>query len=96
MGGCTDCSSKGGCDTRKASQRELFADVIARVYPSRTWGVLDDEARFGAGISRREVRRLGRAIAAELQAPTFFRFFRAGATVDLRDFLYVEWRIARL
>lgn len=86
MGGCTDCKSKGGCDSRKASQRELFADVIARVYPGRTWGQPDDEARFDAGVGRREVKRVGRLVAAELRAPTFFR---AGEDEDLCDFLYV-------
>ena len=86
MGGCTDCSSKGGCDERKGVQRGLFDDVLARVYPDRTWGRPDDEARFGAGVSRREVERLRRSLAEILRAPTFFR---AGGDDDLCDFIYV-------
>ncbi|MSP63768.1 MAG: hypothetical protein EXR72_26165 [Myxococcales bacterium] len=86
MGGCTDCTSKGGCDERKGVQRGLFDEVMGRIYPDRTWGRPDDEARFGAGISRREAQRLGRAMAELLRAPTFFR---AGADDDLCDFVYV-------
>ena len=102
--GCSDCGSKGGCDARKHTQRGLFAEVIARVYPSSseaihgghggqggqgggpTWGVLDDEARFGAGVPRGEVRRLARSIAAVAQAPTIFR---AGEPEDLCDYVWV-------
>lgn len=86
MGGCTDCSSKGGCDERKGVQRGLFDDVLGRVYPDRTWGRPDDEARFGAGVGRRETQRLRRTIAEVLRAPTYFR---AGNDDDLCDFVYV-------
>jgi hypothetical protein len=86
MGGCSDCSSKGGCDARKGTQRELFDEVLARVYPDRTWGRPDDAARFGAGIGRGEARRLQRAMAEVARAPTFFR---PGGDDDLCDFVYV-------
>ncbi len=84
--GCTDCGNKGGCDARKHAQRERFDEALGRVYPDRTWGRLDDEARFGAGVARSEARRLARAIAAGLEAPTFFR---PGGDDDLCDFVYV-------
>ena len=84
--GCSDCGSKGGCDARKHVQRAVLDAAIDRVYPDRTWGLLDDEARFGAGVRRREAQRLGRAMAEVLRAPTFFR---AGGEDDLCDFIYV-------
>jgi len=84
--GCTDCRAKGGCDARKGVQRATLDEVVARVYPDRTWGRPDDEARFGAGVSSREAKRLARAMAAVLRAPTFFR---AGADDDLCWFVWV-------
>ncbi len=84
--GCSDCGRKGGCDERKGSQRVVLDEVVARLYPDRTWGRPDDEARFGAGVPRREARRLARAMAELLRAPTFFR---AGGADDLCDFVYV-------
>ena len=87
--GCADCGTpgaKGGCDERKGIARERIDALIDRIYPDRTWGRLDDEARFGAGIPRGEARRIGRALAELLRAPTFFR---AGADDDLCDFVWV-------
>lgn len=84
--GCSDCGRKGGCDDRKGVQRVVLDDVVARLYPDRTWGRPDDEARFGAGVPRREVRRLARAMAELAQAPSFFR---AGGADDLCDFVYL-------
>lgn len=89
--GCSDCNSKGGCDTRKGTQRELLDAAVARVYVrgdagGPTWGLLDDEARFGAGVSRGEARRLSRSLAAVAKAPVFFRH---GEPEDLCDFAWV-------
>jgi hypothetical protein len=84
--GCTDCSRSGGCKTRKSDERELLAEVLARVYPERRWGVLDDAARFRAGIGEAEGRRLARRMAAVLEAPTVFR---AGDDGALGDFVYI-------
>jgi hypothetical protein len=89
MGGCADCGvpgAKSGCDERKSISRERIDALIARLYPDRTWGRLDDEARFGAGVPRAEVRRLGRALAELTRAPTFFR---PGADDDLCDFVWI-------
>jgi hypothetical protein len=86
MGGCTDCHSKGGCDSRKGTQREILDEVIGRIYPDRTWGRPDDEARFGAGIGRREGQRLARAMSSLAKAPAYFR---PGADEDLCDFVYL-------
>lgn len=84
--GCSDCGRKGGCDERKGTQRGVLDGVIASVYPERVWGRPDDEARFGAGVPRGEVKRLARSISALVKAPTFFR---AGADEDLCDFVWV-------
>jgi hypothetical protein len=84
--GCSDCGAKGGCDTRKGVQRVALDEVVAAIYPDRTWGRPDDEARFGAGVRRREVRRIGRALSEVTRAPSFFR---AGADEDLCDFVYL-------
>lgn len=84
--GCSDCGNRGGCDSRKGTQRELLAATIERVYPTRTWGRPDDEARFGAGVPRREARRLGRSLAAVVQAPARFR---PGEPEDLCDFVWI-------
>jgi hypothetical protein len=87
--GCADCGTpgaKGGCDERKGLARERIDALIDRVYPDRTWGRLDDEARFGAGVTRGEARRIGRSLSELLRAPTFFR---AGADDDLCDFVWV-------
>ena len=84
--GCSTCTTKGGCDERKGEERIVLADVVRRVYPDLTWGRPDDEARFRAGVPRREVRRHGRAIAELLKAPTYFR---EGAADDLCDHIYV-------
>jgi hypothetical protein len=84
--GCTSCNLKGGCDERKGDQRAVFAATLERLYPGRTWGAPDDEARFRAGVSRGEARRLGRALAELLRAPTFFH---EGGEDDLCHFVYV-------
>ncbi len=73
MGGCTDCSKSGGCSTRKGQEKELLAEMLASLYPGRRWGEPDDVARFRAGISETEGRKLARRAAGALKAPTWFR-----------------------
>jgi len=84
--GCTDCSRKGGCSTRKADERVLLSEVLARIYPERRWGEPDDAARFRAGIGEAEGRKLARRMAAALEAPTYFR---SGEDDSLSDLVYV-------
>jgi hypothetical protein len=84
--GCTDCGRSGGCSTRKGRERELIADLLGELYPERRWGEPADGARFRRGISEGEGRRLGRTLAAELQAPTIYR---SGADAELCDYIYV-------
>jgi hypothetical protein len=83
---CSGCTKTDGCEAEKGPQRTAIDEAISRVYPTRTWGLPDDEARFGAGISAREARRLGHALSAATRAPTFYR---AGGPEDLCDYIYV-------
>ncbi len=53
--GCSTCKSEcgreDGCGSRKAEQKDLLDGLIARLYPSRTWGQPDDEASFRGGFT---------------------------------------------
>jgi hypothetical protein len=84
--GCSGCVKTDGCEAEKGPQRTLIDRTIALIYPDRTWGHPDDEARFGAGLGPREVRRLARAISIATRAPAFYR---PGGPDDLCDFVYV-------
>jgi hypothetical protein len=84
--GCSGCTRTDGCEAAKGPQRTLIDEVMATVYPDRTWGHPDDEARFLGGIRPREVKRLARAIASAARAPTFYR---PGGPDDLCDYVYV-------
>ena len=86
MSGCTNCSSKGGCDSRKGKERELLAELLPKVYPTRRWGAPDDAARYGASLSEAEGRRLARQAAETLQARSYFR---PGDAHELCDYVYV-------
>lgn len=84
--GCSGCTRSQGCEAEKGPQRAAIDEAMARVYPTRTWGVPDDEARFGAGVRPAEARRLARALAVATRAPTFYR---AGGPDDLCEIVYV-------
>jgi hypothetical protein len=84
--GCGGCTKSNGCEAEKGPQRLAIESVLGAVYPRRTWGDLDDDARFGAGVSPREARRLQRALSTATRAPSFFR---AGGSDDLCEFVYL-------
>ncbi len=89
--GCSTCSKKTengdeGCESRKAPQRVLLDELIATVYPTKTWGAPDDEARFGTGVRMSEVLRVSRTLSVATKAPTFVR---AGSDEDLCNFVYI-------
>ena len=84
--GCSDCGRAGGCSTRKEGERELLAEILPRLYPTRRWGEPDDTARHGQGVPSHEGRRLARQVAAVLEAPVYFR---AGEDDENCDFIYV-------
>lgn len=82
----SECGREDGCGTRKAEQRLLLDELIARLYPSRTWGQPDDEASFRAGFSAGELRRLAQQLAVALKAPVAVR---PGGAEDLCASIYV-------
>ncbi len=84
--GCSSCTREGGCESHKGPQRRAIDEVMRAIYPDRTWGRPDDEARFRAGIREREARALGRAVATAARAPTYFR---AGGPDDLCHYVWV-------
>ena len=69
MGGCTNCKGKSGCDDRKGAMFAALDDVLARLYPTRTWGELDDAAIDG--VAPGDVAALADELATELDAATF-------------------------
>lgn len=86
MSGCTRCAARGGCEDRKATERELLGRLLSALYPTRRFGVPDDAARFQGGVSAREGRRIARRAAERLEAPSYHR---PGSEADGCDFVYV-------
>jgi hypothetical protein len=90
MGGCTECSSKSGCDHRKGAMLASVDDTLARLYPSRTWGELDDDAAWSGALLRGDDDELAAALADELgQELDAATFVRAGGDDEACDFVYV-------
>jgi hypothetical protein len=71
VGGCTNCKSKTGCDDRKGDMLAAVDDVLARIYPSRTWGEPDDEALVLGGACD-DGPALAEELAVALDAAAFF------------------------
>lgn len=86
MGGCTNCGSKAGCDDRKGSMMESVETALARLYPTRTWGIRDDRALGHAAGAAADAASLGEELAGELDAAVIAR---AGGPEESCDFLYV-------
>src|SRR5579862_4682853 len=84
--GCSGCTKTDGCEANKGPQRVVIDELMAAIYPDRTWGRPDDEARFGAGVRPREAQRLARALSAVTRAPAFYR---PGGPDDLCDFVWI-------
>lgn len=64
-------------------------DTLARLYPSRTWGELDDDVAW-AGSPMRDDDELAAALADELaQELDAATFVRAGGDTEACDFVYV-------
>lgn len=84
MGGCTNCGSKSGCDHRKGEMLEAVEDALARLYPSRTWGV--PRASAPGGGADVEAATLADELAQELDAAVFVRPGEAG---EHCDYVYV-------
>jgi hypothetical protein len=80
--GCTNCKSKSGCDHRKDAMFATIDRVLAQLYPTRTWGEVDD----GDGVAPGDLGGLADELAQELRAATFVR---QGDDDEACDFLYV-------
>jgi hypothetical protein len=85
--GCSDCKTgAGGCESHKGPQRLAIDNTLATVYPTRRWGEPDDAARFGAGVTQAEARRIARALSTATRAPTWHR---PGADDDLCETVWI-------
>jgi hypothetical protein len=85
MSGCTNCGSKGGCDDRKGHMFAALDDALARLYPTSTWGEVDERARHAA-LEPDELAALAEELAGELNAATFVR---PGDDDEPCDYIYV-------
>ena len=82
--GCTNCKSKSGCDDRKGVMLEEVDQALARLYPTRTWGELDDAGEHG--MPPDELAALADELASVLGAATFVR---PGGDEEPCDYIYV-------
>ena len=82
----SECGREDGCGTRKAVQKDILDALVARLYPSRTWGEPDDAACFRAGLHTSEVVQIAQRLSAVLKAPAYVQ---AGGPDDLCTFIYV-------
>jgi len=71
MGGCTNCKAKSGCSDRKGVLLRSVEQCLARLYPSRVWGEINDEAR-NEGICDHDAQFLSEEVAVELDASTLY------------------------
>jgi hypothetical protein len=85
-GGCTNCKGKTGCDDRKGDMFSALDTALERLYPSRTWGEIDDDVRFGAGVDEDDAAALAEELGGELTASTFFR---PGAPDEYCNYIYI-------
>ena len=85
MSGCTNCGSKGGCDDRKGGMFSALDETLARLYPTSTWGEID-EAAIGEPFDPADLAALAEELAGELNAATFVR---PGDEDEPCDYIYV-------
>jgi hypothetical protein len=83
-GGCTNCKAKPGCDDRKGPMLAQIDDVLAQLYPTRTWGESRDEVVHP--MPPDELSALAEELAIELKAATFIRL---GDDTEPCDYIYV-------
>ncbi len=87
MGGCTeDCSGASECGDRKGSMLDTVYSWLCKLYPTKTWGEIDDELALESGISEEDAMALAEELQQELKAATIFRH---GSEEDLCDYIYV-------
>ena len=82
----SECGREDGCGTRKAVQKELLDELLARLYPSRCWGEPEPTAYLETQLELPEIVRLAERLAAALKAPAYVL---PGGEDDLCAFIYV-------
>jgi len=82
--GCTNCKSKSGCDHRKTEMMSSVDSTLDRLYPTHTWGEIDDAA-CGESLTSEELAGLADELASTLGAATFVRL----GEDEPCDFIYV-------
>jgi hypothetical protein len=82
--GCTSCKSKSGCDHRKGAMFATIDRALDQLYPTRTWGEVDDRAVTGEPLP--DLGGLADELAQVLRAATFVR---PGDDDEACDFIYV-------
>jgi len=83
-GGCTNCKAKPGCEDRKGPMLAQIDDVLARLYPTRTWGEARDEE--SESVPADDLSALAEELALELKAATFVH---PGDDSEPCDYIYV-------
>ena len=83
---CTECGRKGGCDAHKGAMFAALDEALARLYPTRRWGELDEAAAFAGGLAPGEGEALAAALAGRLKAATLFR---PGEPDETCDYVYI-------
>ena len=86
MGGCTNCSGKSACDDHKGGMLKTVADWMDMLYPSRTWGELDDAVAIDSGIEQDDIIALAEELSTELKGATIFH---EGGEGDSCDYIYI-------
>lgn len=61
-------------------------DWLARLYPTQTWGELNDELAMDSGVAEEDTMALAEELQRELKAATIFR---RGSEEDLCDYIYI-------
>lgn len=84
--GCTNCGSKGGCDSRKGGMFAAISETLERLYPTRCWSERDEEAAFRGGVTAAEGAELAQRLAQRLKALTLYR---PGTAEEYCDYVYV-------
>ena len=84
MGGCTNCKGKAGCDDHKGSMMGEVERALADLYPTQTWGEVDDSNP--QPLSPDDLAGLAEELAGELRAATFVR---QGSDDEPCDYIYI-------
>jgi hypothetical protein len=82
----SECGREDGCGTRKAEQKDILDALVARLYPSRSWGDAEPEASLAERLELPEVVQLASRLATALRTPAYVL---PGGDEDLCAFIYV-------